>query len=42
MKKNPNGYGGITKLSGNRRKPYLVYNDLNVTTEADSLHPPAE
>lgn len=22
--KNPNGYGGITKLSGNRRKPYMA------------------
>lgn len=31
MKKNPNGYGGITKLSGNRRKPYLVYKSEMVT-----------
>lgn len=22
--KNPNGYGTVTKLSGNRRKPYIV------------------
>lgn len=22
--KNPNGYGGISKLPGNRRKPYRV------------------
>ena len=22
--RNPNGYGGITKLSGNRRRPYRV------------------
>lgn len=23
-KRNPNGYGSVTKLSGNRRKPYAV------------------
>ena len=22
--KNPNGYGTVTKLSGNRRKPWIV------------------
>ena len=22
--RNPNGYGSITKLSGNRRKPWMV------------------
>lgn len=30
-KKNPNGYGGITKLSGNRRKPYMAYTSEIVT-----------
>lgn len=25
--KNPNGYGGISKLPGNRRKPYRVTTD---------------
>ena len=34
MKKNPNGYGGITKLSGNRRKPYLVYKSEMITEGA--------
>jgi hypothetical protein len=22
--KNPNGYGTVTKLSGNRRRPYII------------------
>ena len=27
MKRNPNGYGTVTKLSGNRRRPYAAYSD---------------
>lgn len=36
MKRFPNGYGGITKLSGNRRKPYMAYVNAEVTTGSDN------
>ena len=29
----PNGYGSVTKLSGNRRKPYLARVTLGWTTD---------
>lgn len=28
--RNPNGYGSVTKLSGNRRKPYMAYKTILV------------
>lgn len=35
----PNGYGGVAKLSGNRRKPYVVRKTMgwHMDTEKDKL-----
>lgn len=38
MKRNPNGYGGITKLTGNRKKPYMIYK--NVLESKGTIIPP--
>lgn len=32
----PNGYGSVTKLSGNRRKPYLARVTLGWTTDQET------
>ena len=33
----PNGFGGISKLSGNRRKPYAVRITIGWTDEAKQI-----
>ena len=35
--KNPNGYGGISKLSGNRRRPWCVRVTTGYTIDADTM-----
>lgn len=35
--KNPNGYGSISKLSGNRRKPYMVRRTVQRTPEGKQI-----